>query len=148
MKRSVQLRLLLVISVAAISIMSYSFTPAPGGEGFEVYKNNKLVLQQFGSDMKNVKTLQLDDIRSTDMLTIKYSHCGQVGKNRHIIIRSTGNTELKNWQFANISTGDKGMTFPPAEIIKNGTKDHKVNVFYTSTEIPKERLLITLQFKS
>jgi hypothetical protein len=148
MKQYLKLRALITLSAVAISVALFSFVPVPGGEGFEVYKNNKLILEQFGNDMKNVKTLQLDDIQSTDLLTIKYFHCGEVGKNRHIIIRNTGNSELKNWQFTNTSLQDKGMSFHPAEIIRNGKNVNKVSVFYTSTEIPKEKLLVMLQFKS
>ncbi|MET0465084.1 MAG: hypothetical protein ABW007_18105 [Chitinophagaceae bacterium] len=148
MKRSLQLRMLITISVIATSIILFAFTTTPGGEGFEVYRNNKLLLQQFGNDMKQVKTLQLEKLQSADILTIKYYHCGKTGKNRQIIVRNEHNTQLKNWQFTNLSSRDEGMSFHPSDIIKNGKNVSKVNVFYTSEEIPREKLLVMLQFRS
>jgi len=38
----------------------FSFSSGSGGEGFEIYLNNKVVLQQFGNNMNTVKTLKLD----------------------------------------------------------------------------------------
>lgn len=150
MKKSFTLRSLCVIPFAALLLTLFSFSARPGGEGFEVFKNNKLVLQQFGNDMKKIKTLQLDNISSSDQITIKYYHCGKTGKNRHIIVRGSDHKEIKNWQFANMSSTDQGMSFHPADVF--GSKGKKastfVNVYYTSTEIPEERHLITLQLNS
>ena len=48
-----------------------------GGEGFEVYLNDKLVLQQYGNDMDKIKNLQLDQSASNGQLAIRYYHCGR-----------------------------------------------------------------------
>jgi hypothetical protein len=58
-----------------------------GGEGFEIYLNNKLVLQQFGKDINTVKSLQLDQSVSNGQLAIRYFHCGQPGKSRVVTIK-------------------------------------------------------------
>lgn len=137
----------MILAVIAATITLCSFSSAPGGEGFEVYKNNTLLFQQFGNNMKTVKTLSLNNIRSTDKLTIKYYHCGKTGKNRHIIVRGGNNAELKNWQYANTTSRDEGMSFNPAEIVRNNSNTDKVNVYYTSEEMPKEKLLVILQLK-
>lgn len=147
MKRLAKSSLLMILAAITITIILSSFSSAPGGEGFEVYKNNTLLLQQFGNNMKNIKTLSLDNIRPTDKLTIKYFHCGKTGKNRHIIVRGGNNAELKNWQYANMISKDEGMSFHPADIIRNNKNTDKVNVYYTSEEMPEEKLLVMLQFK-
>jgi|SRR6218665_80287 len=149
MKKSFNFHALRIVPLAVLLLTFFSFSVKPGGEGFEIFKNNKLVLQQFGSDMEKIKTLQLDNVSSSDQLTIRYYHCGRIGKNRHIILRSSDNKELKNWQFANMSSKDQGMSFRPADVFTaKGKKATLVNVYYTSTEIPRERHLVTLQLNS
>jgi hypothetical protein len=60
------LSLLLTVSVA---LSSFSSTKNNfGGEGFEVYLNDKLVLQQYGKEMDIVKNLQLDQSASNGQL--------------------------------------------------------------------------------
>lgn len=147
MKRLAKSSLLMILPAIAFTIIFSSFSSTPGGEGFEVYKNNTLLLQQFGKNMKKIRMLSLDNIRPSDKLTIKYYHCGKTGKNRHIIIRGENNLELKNWQYANITSKDEGMSFHPAEVIRNSKKTDTVNVYYTSREMPKEELLVILRFK-
>ena len=45
----------------ALSAILFSFSANnSGGEGFEIYLNNKLVLQQYGNNMNTVKTLNLE----------------------------------------------------------------------------------------
>ena len=66
--------------ILAISATTFSFSSGAGGEGFEIYLNNKVVLQQFGNDMKVVKTLRLDQTNENDELSVRYHHCGKVGK--------------------------------------------------------------------
>jgi len=143
-------KLALLLPVAALLFILSSFSSKPGGEGFEVFQNNKLVLQQFGNNMKNIKSLQLNAAGVKDQITIKYYHCGRIGKNRHLIIRSTDNKELKNWQFANSGEKDPGMSFRVGDVLTLQPKGKKsaLNVYYSSTEIPQERLLISLVVNS
>src|SRR5678809_546081 len=65
-----------------------------GGEGFEVYLNDKLVLQQYGEKMNNVKTLELDQSASNGQLAIRYYHCGKPGKSRVVTIKDEQNLSL------------------------------------------------------
>jgi hypothetical protein len=70
-----------------------------GGEGFEVYLNDKLVLQQYGEKMNAVKTLELDQSASNGQLAIRYYHCGKPGKSRVVTIKDEQNVVLKEWRF-------------------------------------------------
>lgn len=145
-------KLALLLPVAALTFILSSFSSNPGGEGFEVFQNNKLVFQQFGGDMKNVKSLQLNAASSKDEITIKYYHCGRSGKNRHLIIRNGDKKELKNWQFANASTSqrDPGMSFRVGDVLSLQGKSKKsaLDVYYTSSEIPAGRLIVSLVVNS
>jgi hypothetical protein len=80
----------------------FSFSTIHGGEGFEIYLNNKVVLQQFGSNMNNVKTLKLDQAVANDEISVRYHHCGRVGKNRTITIKDEQDKVLKQWKFSDV----------------------------------------------
>src|SRR5262245_36094459 len=90
----------------ALSITLFSFTKNKGGEGFEIYLNSKLVVQQFGNKLNDVQTINLDQKLSAGNLAVKYHHCGQWGKNRSISIRDDKNKVLKEWKYANVSAAN------------------------------------------
>jgi len=117
-----------------------------GGEGFEVYLNDKLVLQQYGNDMDKIKNLQLDQSASNGQLAIRYYHCGRPGKSRIVSIKDEQNVVLKEWKFgdakdasAKVSCSVKDIVTLPK--IKAGKK---VNLYYAASELPNGRLLATL----
>jgi hypothetical protein len=117
-----------------------------GGEGFEVYINNKLVLQQYGKEINTVKTLQLDQGTSNGQLAIRYYHCGRPGKSRIVTIKDEQNVVLKEWKFGDASDVTAKVCCNVKDILalpklKAGKK---VNLYYTSTELPKGRLLAIL----
>src|SRR5687767_7434972 len=90
------------IAVTAIVAALFSFSTS-GGEGFEVYLDKKLLIQQFGEQMKQVKTIRLDQIAQAEQLVVRYHHCGQVGKNRVISIRDNRNKVVKEWKYPNVT---------------------------------------------
>lgn len=128
----------------------FSFTDHKGGEGFEIFLNNKLVLQQFGSQASNVKSLPLDQFSANDELTIKYYHCGKVGKNRSITIKDGQNKILKEWHFADAETPNAAMTCKVKDIpgLKKGNGTVILNLYYSSSELPKGRQLTSIVVES
>ncbi|SRR5258706_1420145 len=132
--------------VLFLSLTLFSFTVNKGGEGFEIYLDSKLVLQQYGSQLNNVKSIQLDQNYLNDELTIKYYHCGQVGKNRSITIKDEQNKILKEWHFADIAKGGAAMTCKVKDIVglRKGKGTVTLNLYYSSTELPKGRQLTSL----
>ena len=117
-----------------------------GGEGFEVYLNNKLVIQQYGEKINDVKSLQLDQSASNGQLAIRYFHCGQPGKSRVVTIKDEQNVVLKEWRFGDTKDAAAKLCCNVKDIlalpkIKAG---RKVNLYYTSTQLPNGRLLATL----
>ncbi|NOT51704.1 MAG: hypothetical protein HOP10_10560 [Chitinophagaceae bacterium] len=62
------------LALLAICTALFSFTSNPGGEGFEIYLNSKLLVQRFGEGMNNATTLELSSASATDQLVIKYHH--------------------------------------------------------------------------
>ncbi len=135
------------LSLLAICMALLSFSSRWGGEGFEIFINNKLVLQQFGKDMNTVKNFQLDQRYSNAELTIKYYHCGSPGKNREITVRDAQNSVLKEWRFGDVSVNDAtGMTCSVNDILylQKRNKDNPLGLYYSSEELPKGKLLMTI----
>src|SRR5258705_771514 len=137
------------MSLVAITAAIVSFSPKPGGEGFEISLNNKVLIQRFGSDINAVNSLQLNPAASNDQLIIKYHHCGRVGKNRVITIRDGQNNLMKEFRYADVSTPVGAMSLPVKDILnlKKGNAN-TLKLYYSSTELPNGRLLTSIVLKS
>lgn len=136
-----------LLTLGILCITAFAFSTKPGGEGFEIYINNKLVLQRFGDQMNKVQNLQVTQWSADDNLTIKYHHCGRVGKNRIITVKDGQNKILKEWKFADLSTTPmdcKMKEIVGLQKVNAGT----LNIYYSSTELPKGRQLASLTFAS
>ncbi|MGZ8557262.1 MAG: hypothetical protein ACXWWC_02970 [Chitinophagaceae bacterium] len=133
------------LSGVALGAILFSFSNGSGGEGFEIYLNNKVVLQQYGSDMNTVKTLKLDQAADNDQLSIRYHHCGRVGKDRTITIKDGQDNVLKQWKFTDVSDAAAGMSCKVKDILglRNG-KNTILKLYYSSSELPKGRLLTSI----
>ena len=139
------------VSLIALCVVLFSFTYKTaetifGGEGFEVYLNNKLILQQYGKDIDQVKTVQLDQSASNGELAIKYYHCGQPGKSRVVTIKDDQNVVLKEWKFGDTKDASAKVCCNVKDILalpklKSGKK---VNLYYSSAQLPNGRLLAIL----
>jgi hypothetical protein len=117
-----------------------------GGEGFEVYLNNKLVLQQYGEKMNTVKTLELDQSASNGQLAIRYYHCGKPGKSRVVTIKDDQNVVLKEWRFGDAKDASARVSCNVKDIfaLPKFKAGKKLNLYYSATELPNGRLLATL----
>lgn len=117
-----------------------------GGEGFEVYLNDKLILQQYGEKMNTVKTLELDQSASNGELAIRYYHCGRPGKRRVVTIKDEQNVVLKEWRFGDAKDVSARVSCNVKDIfaLPKFKAGKKVNLFYAASELPNGRLLATL----
>lgn len=116
-----------------------------GGEGFEIYLDNKLVLQRFGSDMKKVSTLTLDAERTDLKLTVKYHHCGRIGKDRQITLRDEKNQLVKQWQYPDKAVPVAAMTCNMESVFPiKKARTGNLKLYYSSSELPEGRLLAIL----
>ena len=134
--------ILFSFSVKTIS----SYKSNVGGEGFEVYLNDKLVLQQYGEKMNTVKTLELDQRASNGQLAIRYYHCGRPGKSRVVTIKDEQNVVLKEWKFGDAKDASTKVCCNVKDIIAlpKFKAGEKVNLYYSAAELPNGRLLATL----
>lgn len=133
------------LAMATICVTMFSFLPKPGGEGFEISLNNKVVIQQYGSDMNNLKSLQLNQVSPDEKLTIRYHHCGKIGRNRVVTIKDEQNKLLKEFHYDDPSTPVGAMSLPVKDIrrLKKGSTA-TFRLYYSSSELPVGRILATI----
>ena len=123
----------------------FSFSSKKGGDSFEIVLNGKRVLQQFVYASKGVQTIQLTQTSDNDKLDIYYNHCGQVGKNRYITIKNEKDQPIKVWKFADAVDKNGAMSFKLKDILSlRKNKTDKLNLFYSSSELPAGRTLATI----
>jgi len=134
------------LSLLLLSAALFSFTAKPGGEGFEVYLNNKLILQRFGDQLNTAQVLRFTDgFTANDELTIKYHHCGRVGKNRVLTIKNEADKVLQEIRFPDSAVPVAGMSCKVKEIISLKKGNNSVlKLYYTSSELPNGRLLASI----
>lgn len=136
-----------VAGLAAICLTLLSFSSKPGGEGFEVFLNNKLILQQFGTAMNKVQSVSLPEGTATDQLVIRYHHCGKSGKNRTITVKNEEEKVLKVYTYTDNPDPVAAMSCKVNELflLQKGISK-QLKIYYTSSELPGGRQLATIQF--
>ena len=123
----------------------FSFSDNRGGDSFEIWLNGKMMLQQFVYVSSAVQTLHLNAASANDKLDIFYRHCGQVGTDRYITIKDENDRQLKVWKFADSKGNNPAMSIKLKDISSlKKSKDSKLNIFYSSNELPKGKVLATL----
>ncbi len=132
------------LALVAICTALFSFAPKPGGEGFEIYLNNKLLLQRFGNEMNNSSSLQLASATANDQLVIKYHHCGQVGKNRVVTIKDEQNNVLKVFRYTDAAKPVLAISVPVKDLLSLKKGNTVLKLFYSSTELPNGRMLTSI----
>lgn len=132
------------MTLVAMTATLFSFTNL-GGEGFEIYLNNKVVLQHYGKPDNAPKNIRLNAYAANDQLTVKYHHCGKVGKNRVLTIKDKQNKILKEWRFADAAVPFAPMNCNVKDILRLGKGNNsEFKLYYTSSELPGGRLLTTI----
>jgi hypothetical protein len=137
-----QQKLVLGFIAVVLGTTLLAFKYKPGGDSYEIYLNNQLLLKQFVRQPLNLKSLSLDQSNAKDQLVVYYSHCGVTGKGRSLAVKDSKGTTLKKWNFANAREGARsGMIIPVKELLQL-EKDHgSLSLYYTSEELPESRVL-------
>jgi hypothetical protein len=130
--------------LVALAATLLSFTIF-GGEGFEIYLNNKVVMQQYGKTDNAPKALRLNQYAANDELTVKYHHCGKVGKSRVITIKDAQNRILREWRYADAAQPVAPMVCKVKDILSlSKGNETTLKLYYRSTELTTDRMLTTL----
>lgn len=131
------------ILLLAICTTLFSFSPTPGGDKFEIYLNNKLVLEEYVTQKTTgTKYLSLSPANANNKIAVYYSHCGKTGTGRKILIRDEKNRFVKQFEFADATGNDKTMSWKAKDILNLlKSKDRATLLIYVSRELPGGRLL-------
>jgi hypothetical protein len=135
------------LSLLGILIALFSFSGKKGGDSFEIMLNGKLLLQQFVLQAKAVQNISLSQSNKNDRIDIYYSHCGQTGKSRTIVIKDDKNNLLKEWHYPD-AAGKSPMSCTGKDIINLQKNKSTMNLYYASKELPKGRLLATITMQN
>lgn len=132
------------MALLVICATAFSFAPKPGGEGFEISLNNKVIVQKYGNEMNKVQTLQLNSASASDKLSIKYYHCGRIGKNRVITLKDMDNNIIKEIHFPDVNNPVATMTLNVKDILSLKKGITTLKLFYSSSELPSGRMLVSI----
>jgi hypothetical protein len=129
-----------------ICITLVSFSALPGGDKFEIYLNNKLVMEQYVSQKASPQYLTLHRGNYSGKISVYYTECGKTGTDRSIVLKDEQNKVVKKWQFADVTADNKMMTWNVKEImdLQSGNSQSTLKLFYSSRELPQGRLLATV----
>ena len=133
-------------SLLILSIALFSFSSPTGGDVFQIYLNNKMVLQEFVHNSKGVKSLNLDNASLNDQISVHYSHCGTIGKSRHIALKNDDGKVLKQWNFADADGKIAGMTISVKDVVnvQKANGGNSVELFYSAKELPNGKQLASI----
>ncbi|RXK62144.1 hypothetical protein ESA94_03780 [Lacibacter luteus] len=136
-------RISAVLTLIVACALLLSFIKPAGGEGFEIYVDNTLVLRQFNQEMKQLKNIQLTASNSKSVLKVKFYHCGMTGKSRVLELKTSDQKTLKHWQFKNEEGKNFGITVAIKDILdsQKQTGSGALYLYYASKETPEGRLL-------
>ena len=133
--------------LALTFVAFFSSVAFAGGDKYEIYLNKKLMTEQFVTNQTiSLKSLQLSNANSNDELTVYYSHCGEVGTGRSILLKDEKNNVLKEWKFSDGSSA--AMTIKVKDILEIQKKNAKAEitlVYYSSKYLPKGRSLTAIK---
>lgn len=134
--------------MVALVMVAGTLTARDGGESFEIYLNNTLLVRQHVSQSFSLQDLSLKETNTNDKLVIYYNHCGKPGKARTIAITDAAGNVLKKWTFGDAATAKEGMTIPVKELLalQQKHKGSKLAIHYKATELPKGLTLTGVKF--
>jgi hypothetical protein len=130
------------LAVIALSLVSFSLSPGMGGDSFEIYLNNHLVVKDYVYGSKGAKNISLQQANYNDELSIKYSHCGKVGNSRSIVLKDGKDRTLKQWTFENSISENNSMNCHVKDIIDLKKNNGGVlKLVYSSKELSSGQVL-------
>ncbi len=126
-------------------LFSFSAT-MPGAHSFQVYLDNKLVIDQYVNSKMAAPKLLLDPVENHDQLIVKYNECGRTVTGRTITIKDGNDKVLKYWRFEGSSTGyENPMAFRVKDITALKQKGrNSLKLYYSSKEFPEGQQIANL----
>lgn len=125
----------------ACATMLASFATLPGGDSFEVYLDNELIMKEHVYAQRHIKPLVLDK-NSDASLAIHFNHCGVTGTSRSLTLRDEKQKVLKEWTFKDVNPSIKDpMPVTVSDLAAVTSSQKNVSLYYTSKELDNAVML-------
>jgi hypothetical protein len=144
MKKYFQQKVAKLLLLTSMFLGVFSFTSFAGGDTYEIYLNDKLICKQQYKTLTGSTEFHLGKLNTNDRLVIKYNHCGEVGKNRSVIIKDEKGNIIKEWKFTNAQNKESVMVIPVKELLALQTKEASIKLFYSAIQLPEGRMLAAI----
>ena len=136
--------------LAALCFIAFGFTAYAGLDSYEVFLNDKLILQNYVNQPLDLRKLQLQAASDQDELRIHYKHCTNkgVGTGRSITIKDQKGNIVKKWEFADVSSSRSAMVIPVKALreLENKSGGAELSLHYTAQENPEGEMIASLRF--
>lgn len=107
--------------------------------------NGKVLLEQYGKDMDAVKNLELSKASPNDKITIRYYHCGRIGKSRVVTVKDINDKTVKEWRYRDPNAPVSDMSCSVQDFLSLKKNNNNVfKLYYSSSELPNGRQLATV----
>lgn len=131
-------KLLGLVALSGLLCSFYGF----GGEGYTIRLDGKLLVEYYVPLKSPVPGFALQGSDAGKELSIYYSHCGQVGKNRSISVRDEQGKVIKEWKYADALTVHDPMVCKVGDILALQRQvGNSIQLVYSSKEMPAGKLL-------
>lgn len=137
---------IMILALVSISALFVSFALRPGTDHFQVYVNNKLVMEEFTYNRKTASPIVLDG--NTGLVGVLYSHCGVMGTARKLSLKDGSNNVIKMWEFADVNPKAKDvMKFDLAELNGFRKSHQKLSLCYHAKELVEDVVIAPIQWE-
>jgi len=137
----------LVVSTTLCLLLS-AFSTKPGSHSFQVYLDDKLMIEQYVSSKMLVPRINIDPAENYTRLVVKYNECGRTVTGRKINIKDDRGNVLKEWNFEGSTSGYKdAMTCSVKDIQALRQKANgELRLYYFSADFTEGQQIATLAF--
>ena len=121
------------------TLLAFTF----GGDSYTIHLGKNQVAQYYVLSKKPLPALELTGSDTNSTLSIFYSECGNIGKERVLTLRNSKNEVLKKWTFPNAMSKHAAMTVNTYQIAQLMESD-KVFLYYSSKEVKSSQVLASI----
>lgn len=136
------------IMLVVLCAVLFSFAPMPGAHNYQVFLDNKLVLEQYADYRKEAPSLPLDPQGDYKEISVRYNECGKTVSGRIISVKDDDGKLLKVWTFEGTAKGlENPMTVKVKDIIALKQKNSNIlKLYYSSREFAQGQQVATIKF--
>lgn len=123
----------------------FSFSERVGGDHFSIHLNERLLLKVFVFEEKAVNNIALTSADASDVLRVRYSHCGKTGTERALAIQDSHKRTLKRWSFAGNASMEMKVSMDDILSVAKKSPNESLQLIYSSVEIPEGKALAAIR---